>query len=197
MTLKDLLGDAYKDGMSLEDIDSALQDKKLVDTAKGEYVPLDKFLETEKKMKQLTKENAELLKKQKGDGAERETEKNEYLEKISQLQREVNKGKVEGVLKGAGLTEEDYKDFIDSFVGEDAEASEAMAKTFASAMSKKIESAKKDAESALKAKYLKEGVRLPDTGGGKDEEGALGKRLAKSALEAGSSAIDDIKKQYS
>lgn len=196
MTLQELLGDAYKDGMSLEDIDSALKDKKLVDTAKGEYVPLDKFLETEKKMKALTKENAELMKKQKGAGEERETEKNEYLERISQLQREVNKGRVEGVLKGAGLTEEDYKDFIDSFVGDDAETSENMAKTFAAAMTKKIDSAKKDAESALKAKYLKEGVRLPDTGGGQDEEGAIGKRLAKAAAEQSGSAVDDIKKQY-
>lgn len=197
MTLKELLGEAYKEGMTLEDIDTALQDKKLVDTARGEFVPLDKYLEADKQVKALKKENAELAKTQKSNSEQSAGEKNELLEEIARLTREVNKGRAEGILKGAGFAEEDYAEFIESLIGDDADATETRAKSFVSAMSKKIEKAQKDAESALKAKYLKEGVRLPGADGGKGDDGALGKQIAQSAIGKGNAAVDDIKKQYS
>lgn len=196
MTLKELLGDAYKEGISIEEIESALQGKRYVDTAKGEYIPKDKFLDTEKKLKEALKEKELLAAKQKGTSDDLEAEKKEYLEKIAQLQHEVNKSKIEGVLKGAGLAEDDYKDFIDAFIGEDMEASETRAKSFVSALTKKTESAKKDAEAALKAQYLKDGVRLPDVGGGQPGEGALGKALAESAKQGGDKAITEAKDYY-
>lgn len=41
--LKELLGDAYKDGMTFDEINAALKDRKIVDLATGEYVGKGKF----------------------------------------------------------------------------------------------------------------------------------------------------------
>lgn len=196
MTLKELLGDAYKEGISIEEIESALQGKRFVDTAKGEYIPKDKYLDAEKKLKEALKEKELLAAQQKGTSDNLESEKKEYLEKIAQLQHEVNKSKIEGVLKSAGLAEDDYKDFIDAFVGDDMETSETRAKGFVAAMTKRAASAKKEAEDALKAQYLQNGVRIPDAGGGQGGEGSLGKAIAESAKQGGDKAITAAKDYY-
>ena len=41
--LKALLGDAYKEDMTLEEVGNALKGKKLVDLSTGRYVDKDKF----------------------------------------------------------------------------------------------------------------------------------------------------------
>ena len=43
MALKDLLGDSFKDDMTIADIDKALEGRKLVDLSKGGYVDKEKF----------------------------------------------------------------------------------------------------------------------------------------------------------
>lgn len=59
MDLKELLGDAYKDGMTFDEISTALASKKLADLSSGEYVKKD-FSEAEKR--RLEEEKRELEK---------------------------------------------------------------------------------------------------------------------------------------
>ena len=42
-TLKEILGDSYKDGMSLEEIETALYGKNLADLSSGQYVSVGKY----------------------------------------------------------------------------------------------------------------------------------------------------------
>lgn len=46
---KELLGEAYKEGMTIEEIENALKDKKLVDISTGDYVAKGKYEEAVKK----------------------------------------------------------------------------------------------------------------------------------------------------
>ena len=54
-TLKDILGEAYREDMTLADIESALADKKLADLSSGEYVSKGKLTDYETLMKKAEK----------------------------------------------------------------------------------------------------------------------------------------------
>lgn len=50
-TLKEILGDAYNDGMTVEEIETALANKKLADVSTGAYVASSKYQALEAKAK--------------------------------------------------------------------------------------------------------------------------------------------------
>ena len=60
-TLKDILGEAYREDMTLADIESALADKKLADLSSGEYVSKGKLTDYETRMKKAEKALADKL----------------------------------------------------------------------------------------------------------------------------------------
>ena len=47
-TLRELLGSAYKDGMTLQEAESALSGKNLVDLSTGDYVSKSKYIDDTK-----------------------------------------------------------------------------------------------------------------------------------------------------
>lgn len=55
-TLKELLGDAYKDGMTLEEAETALSGKKLADLSSGDYVSKGKLTDFETRAKRAEEE---------------------------------------------------------------------------------------------------------------------------------------------
>lgn len=101
MDLKELLGDAYKEGMTFDEISTALSEKKLADLSTGKYVNKDMVeaekakLENEKKdlEKQL---NAKLTDDEKT--AKIAAEKDKQIEKLMQQLKEntlsTNKSKI-------------------------------------------------------------------------------------------------------
>lgn len=75
MGLKDLLGDSYKDGMTIEDIEKVLSDRKLADLSSGDYVSKGKYAELDKKYKDIEnklKERMTAEEKQSEELAQRE-----------------------------------------------------------------------------------------------------------------------------
>lgn len=64
MALREILGDKYKDGMTVEQVESALDDMgaKLFDLSKGEYVGIGRYHGLEADVKAKMEENAELVK---------------------------------------------------------------------------------------------------------------------------------------
>lgn len=54
LNLKGLLGEAYKDGITLQDVDAFLNGKKFKDLSSGEYVAKGKFEELQTKLNALT-----------------------------------------------------------------------------------------------------------------------------------------------
>lgn len=60
-TLKELLGDSYKEDMTMADIEKVLADKKLADLSSGEYVSKGKLTDYERRAKEAEKKLAEKL----------------------------------------------------------------------------------------------------------------------------------------
>lgn len=58
--IKELLGESYKEGMTLEEVDKALEGKKLVDLSTGEYVAKGKYDTLETKYKNLQAEHEQV-----------------------------------------------------------------------------------------------------------------------------------------
>lgn len=93
-TLRELLGDAYREDMTLADIESAIATMKLVDLSSGDYVSKGKLTDYETRMKKaekaladkLTEEEKaqmELAKREEYYKAlERENARNKYISKL-------------------------------------------------------------------------------------------------------------------
>jgi len=166
-SLKELLGDAYKEGMTLEEVEAALADKNLVDPS-----TLPKSVSKElfdKTASELAKVKGE-LKKLKESSMTAEEKVQEELNKAQELQKtyakELAKLKAKEIFVEAGLIEKDYASLLDAVVSEDEEVTTTRAK----AMVDVINAQKQAVEQAVKAELLK-GTPKPPAGGG----GSIGK----------------------
>jgi len=161
-SLKELLGDAYKEGITLEEIETALAEKDLVDrTELGEVVSKATFDKTASELSALKKE----LKKLKESSMTAEEKVQAELDKATELQkqyaRELAKLKAKEIFIGAGLAEKDYAPLLDVVVSEDEEVTVGRAK----AMVDVINAQKQAVEKAVKADLLK-GTPKPPAGSG-------------------------------
>lgn len=93
--LKELLGDAFKDGMTIDEVNAALKDRKIVDLASGEYVGKGKYEAAIKERDDARKERDEANEKHKDyDDLVKYRDEAEAAKKASAL---------EGTLKGYGV----------------------------------------------------------------------------------------------
>lgn len=82
MDLKTLLGDAYKEGMSHEEIDAALADRDLIDKSEAETLANNRSAATKRLLDQANKKLAEAQKK----GVDAGNENAALLERINALE---------------------------------------------------------------------------------------------------------------
>lgn len=157
MDLKTLLGADFKEGMTLDEINTALAGKNFVDpttlpasVSKEQY---DKAASEAADYKRKFNEakaagltDAEKLKQAQEDA---QAMKRDYALRISRME-------VEKVLISAGLAEGDYTTFIDALVTEDAAASVASATGIA-----KVLAAQKKATDAAVRKELQDNAAKP------------------------------------
>ncbi len=167
MDLKTLLGDDYKDGMTIEEINAALADKNFVDSSTlPKSVSKDVFDKTASELAKTKKE----LRKLQEDTMTAEEKLNAETEKAKELQstyaKELAKLKAKEIFVEAGLIEKDYASLLDAVVSEDEEVTTTRAK----AMVDVINAQKQAVEQAVKAELLK-GTPKPPAGGG----GSIGK----------------------
>lgn len=167
MDLKTLLGDDYKDGMTIEEINAALADKNFVDSSTlPKSVSKEVFDKTASELAAVKKKLREL--QESSMTAEEklkvETEKTQELQKT--YAKELAKLKAKEVFVTAGLTETDYSPLLDVVITEDEEVTTSRAK----AMIDVINAQKQAVEQAVKAELLK-GTPKPPAGGG----GSIGK----------------------
>lgn len=138
MTLKELLGSDYKEGMTPEEISAALANRSFVDPATlGETVSKATFDKTASDLAKAKKDFADYKAAHMTDEQKREqlmrdleAEKRSFIIKSNRLD-------VEKELVGAGLSEAEYAPFIDGIVTEDAAASVTLAKSIAKVLSDK------------------------------------------------------------
>ena len=173
MDLKTLLGDAYKEGMTIDEINAALADKNFVDPATlPKSVAKDVFDKTASELAKVKKELKDL---QESTMTADEKLKAE-LEKATTAQltykKELSKLRAKEIFVSAGLTEADYSSILDAVVSEDEETTKVRAKS----MVDLISAQKAAVEKAVKAELLK-GTPKPPAGDGGNTGGAFEKEI--------------------
>ena len=150
MELRELLGNDYKDGMTVEEITAALSSKTFVDAATlPPSVSKETFDKTASELAKLKRENAELKNAGMSDAeklqkalADAEAEKRSYTLKSNRLE-------AEKIFAEAGISEKEYTSFVDTIIGEDSAATVTAAKAIA-----KMVSAQREAAGAAKQKEI-------------------------------------------
>lgn len=166
--IKTLLGDAYKEGMTVEEINSALSTRNLVDPAtlpkSVEKSLFDKqasqLAAARKELEDLKKSGMTDDEKMKKAIEDANAKEKEYLKKLNRLE-------VEKLFVADGLKEEDYKDLIDDIISDDAEKTTK----FANNLLTMIKNQKSATEQSVRAEVQRNTPRTPSgtsTESGKD-----------------------------
>lgn len=162
MNLKELLGDAYKEGMTFEEIEAALADKELVDPSTlPKSVSKDVFDKTASELSKVKKELIALKEASMTDAEKLQAELDKAKEAQAIYNKELSKLRAKEIFVTAGLTETDYASILDIVVSEDEETTKTRAKN----MVDLIAAQKAAAEKAIKAELLK-GTPKPKPGEG-------------------------------
>lgn len=156
--IQTLLGDDYREGMTIEEINGILANKQFVDpTTLPKSVEKSVFDKTASELSKVKKELAELKATTMSDDekvnaaiAKAESKEKEFTAKLNRLD-------VEKLFVAEGLTEADYAELIDDIVSEDAEKTMKLANNVLSM----VKSQKSAAEKALKAELLKKTPKPP------------------------------------
>lgn len=164
MTLQELLGDAYKEGMTLDEINEAIANKSLVDPSTlPKSVSKEVFDKTASELAKVKKELKELQEQSMTAEEKLQAE----VEKAKQLQidysKELSKLRAREIFIAAGLKEEDYESVLEIVISEDEETTRINAQN----MVKLIEAQRELAEATVKRELLR-GTKKPPAGSGGD-----------------------------
>lgn len=173
MDLKTLLGDAYKEGMTIDEINAALADKNFVDPATlPKSVAKDVFDKTASELAKVKKELKELQETTMTADEKLKAEMEKATNAQLTYMKELSKLRAKEIFVSAGLTEADYSSILDAVVSEDEETT----KTRAKSMVDLISAQKAAVEKAVKAELLK-GTPKPPAGDGGNTGGAFEKEI--------------------
>ena len=163
--IQTLLGEEYREGMTIEEINAVLANRQFVDPATlPKSVEKTVFDKTASELAKVKKELNDLKTTQMTDDekvnaaiAKADSREKEFTAKLNRLD-------VEKLFVAEGLTEADYAELIDDIVSEDAEKTMKLAKNVLAM----VKSQKSAAEKALKAELLKKTPK-PPAGEGDDK----------------------------
>lgn len=181
MDLQTLLGDAYKDEMTIEEINTALADKNLVDSSTlPKSVNKDVFDKTASELSKVKKE-LKKLQEESMTAEERLQAENEKAQNLQQTYaKELAKLKAKELFVKAGLGESEYESLLDSIASEDEDITISRAQT----MIKIIDAQKQAVEKSVKAELLK-GTPKPPAGEGGNANTANFEKQIEKAYESG------------
>ena len=156
--IQTLLGEEYREGMTVEEINAALANRQFVDpTTLPKSVEKHIFDKTASELAKVKRELGELKNNSLSDEekvnaaiAAADARANEYSAKLNRLE-------VEKLFMTDGLAEADYADLIEDIVSEDAEKTMKLAKSLLSVVKKQ----KSAAEKAIRAELLKNTPKPP------------------------------------
>lgn len=190
MNLKEVLGDAYKDGMTFEEISNFFEGKKFADLSTGNYVDKNKYDSEVKDLKnKLSAKENELKGKLSAEEqtALEQKQKDDEIERLKKLLTENtingNKNTVNSILTNVRekleleSTDKDFNTFVETFTTEDSTKSTLVANYVSKLVNDAYEKGKQDANKNDMGNFGKskgEGSKAT----GADELGAFGKKLA-------------------
>ncbi len=173
MDIKTLLGDAYREGMTIDEINAALADKNFVDPATlPKSVSKEVFDKTASKLAKVEKELKELQETTMTADEKLKAEMEKATNAQLTYMKELSKLREKEIFVSAGLTESDYSSILDAVVSEDEETT----KTRAKSMVDLISAQKAAVEKAVKAELLK-GTPKPKPGEGGSSDGDFDKKI--------------------
>lgn len=187
--LQTLMGDAYKEGMTLEDVNAFFKGKKFADLSTGNYVDKNKYESTVNGLNKSLKEKEDLLQTKLTDeekAQKAQVEKDAEIERLKQMLSANtiagNKNTVTGVMTaardtlGIGVEDAEFSKFVDNITTEDTAKSTEIANYFSKVVADAYEKGKQDATKDAMGNFGKgKGQSSTD---GDDEIGKIGKRLA-------------------
>ena len=187
--LKELMGDAYKDGITVEEITSFFEGKKFADLGTGQYVDKNKFDNTVNDLtKKLTDANNQLNAKLSDDEKAQQAQQEQIaeIERLKKLLSENtingNKNTIVGVLAstretlGVDVTDKDFTKFVENITTEDSSKSTEIANYVAKVVKNAYDKGKEDATKDAMGDFGKgKGQQGADPD---DEIGKMGKKLA-------------------
>ena len=192
MNLQELLGDSYTEGMTIEQINSALRTKKLVDLNQGGYVDKNKYnTDINKLNASLHEKDVALQNKLTDDEKKQEAEqaKDQRIQELENLvkQQEIenNKNKSIATISEAKTILEikdgdnEYDEFLNSIASTGSEDANTIAQYFAKAVKNAYQKGKND---ATKDKLGEMGKVKGNASSGKEGEENLGTKLAKMSM---------------
>ena len=164
--IQSLLGDEYREGMTVEEINAVLANRQFVDpTTLPKSVEKHIFDKTASELAKAKKELNELKNNSLTDEekvnaaiAAADARANEYSAKLNRLE-------VEKLFMTYGLAEADYADLIEDIVSEDSEKTMKLAKSLLTV----VKNQKSAAEKAIRAELLKKTPKPPAGEPGGDE----------------------------
>lgn len=199
MNLQELLGEAYKEDMSIEDINNALQGKKLADLSTGNYVDINKYnKEVQDLQAKLAKKDSEI--QTVNTNANHESSENQALinqlqEQLKALELESNKSNAIASMSEAKTLLEikdndvEYASFLDNLSGLNKDVSHNLT----SYVSKQIKNAyEKGKQDGLKNGLGDMGKQKGSSSNGAKKEN-FGKELAQK-MNANVSTVDYFKR---
>lgn len=189
MNLKELMGDAFKDGITVEEITSFFEGKKFADLGTGQYVDKNKFDNTVNDLtKKLTDANNQLNAKLSDDEKAQQAQQEQIaeIERLKKLLSENtingNKNTIVGVLAstretlGVDITDKDFTKFVENITTEDSSKSTEIANYVAKVVKNAYDKGKEDATKDAMGDFGKgKGQQGADPD---DEIGKMGKKLA-------------------
>lgn len=206
MNLKEMLGDAYKEGMTFEEVSNFFEGKKFADLSTGNYVDKNKYESEVNSLKTQLSEKDTALKNRMSDDEKvklAQQEKDAEIEKLKEMLTNTaitgNKNTVNGItlsareILGLDANDENYVSFVDNITTEDDTKSTSIATYVTKLVKDAYEKGKKDATkddmgSMGKGKGNDNGQSNP-----KDELGEFGKKLA--SMSAPKEKFDYFKRQ--
>lgn len=206
MNLKEVLGDAYKEGMTFEEVSNFFEGKKFADLSTGNYVDKNKYESEVNSLKtQLSEKDTALKNKMSDDEKAKlaQQEKDAEIERLKTMLTNTaitgNKNTVNGItlsareILGLDANDENYVSFVNNITTEDDTKSANIATYVTKLVKDAYEKGKKDATkddmgNMGKGKGNDNGQSNP-----KDELGEFGKKLA--SMSAPKEKFDYFKRQ--
>jgi hypothetical protein len=161
--LKTLLGESYKEGMTVDEINTALSQLDLIDTAKEKVVKKDVF---DKTASELAAKN-KLLKDKMTEDEQRAERDKEIAEQLKASAETVKRLTLEKTLSKSGFDDKQIANFADAFVKGDTEELGKVMTTLITDLTKKV-------KDETTAELLKTHTHTPPAGNG-DSSGAMTK----------------------
>ena len=148
MTLKELLGENYKDDMTVEDVNNIISKMKLADLSTGLFVDKGKLTEAENTIEQIKKEYRDYKASKQTEEEKKIEAENAEKERVQGIEKELATLRAKDQLLDNGFSKDEIKYLIDN---------EQSPSAFAKIMADRVESASQKA----KAKDIKENTQDP------------------------------------